>query len=473
MLTNDPSDPPEEELITTLRSAFRNATAELEADPGLSLETLRHRRSRRPRPAPLAMVAVGVAAIVVATVLLWPAGKQQAVQTAGQPAPPPPTGPALAATGPALAQPAPNSWEALPTATAEARVEGAYVWTGTQLLEMGGTGASRNEQGFADGISFEPAHSSWGSIPRSPLGVISAASAVWTGTEMIVLAGPATGPTPPPGSGTPGAAYNPQTRTWRRIATFPWGDPISAVWTGSRLLVWDWYDAVNSGVVSRTALYDPASNTWTEGSPEPGSGLSGQAVWDGSELIALGTPEKNLGHATEQMLRQPLQGAAYDPASDAWHLLPAPPLPGYRTSWIEAWTGTELVVGGGQDATGTSLSDAAAYNPATGTWSSLPAAPIGFTGSMVAAESAIWTGSAVLTLNDEDPAGRPLLYSPSTNAWTVAATEPLPGLKEAATVWTGSDLLIWAGGQTQWNADRSFSECCTPQPGGWAFAPPA
>jgi hypothetical protein len=69
--------------------------------------------------------------------------------------------------------------------------------------------------------------------------------------------------------------------------------------------------------------------------------------------------------------------------------MPASPLSG-RWRPYSAWTGTELLVIGGNTEEG-ALTDAAAYNPATRTWRSLPSMPARRAGA-----TAVWTGNELL-----------------------------------------------------------------------------
>jgi hypothetical protein len=69
-------------------------------------------------------------------------------------------------------------------------------------------------------------------------------------------------------------------------------------------------------------------------------------------------------------------GAAYDPGTNGWRMLPESPLSPRRDP-ASAWTGGELFVWGGADSTGTGTADdGAAYNPTTNSWRRLPKAPI-------------------------------------------------------------------------------------------------
>ena len=70
-------------------------------------------------------------------------------------------------------------------------------------------------------------------------------------------------------------------------------------------------------------------------------------------------------------------GAAYDPAADAWRVLAAGPLEG-RLGVAAAWAGDQLVIWGGATGFGGGkpFSDGASYDPSTDAWTVLPPAPL-------------------------------------------------------------------------------------------------
>src|SRR6185436_9082462 len=121
------------------------------------------------------------------------------------------------------------------------------------------------------------------STGESVPGYRAGASAVWSGTEMIVWGG---------SEDAAGGRYNPATDSWS--ASTGTGAPLarnrhSAVWTGNEMIVWGGYttvspyDRVNSG-----GRYNPASDSWAPTStganvPTPRRGHT--AVWTGAEMI--------------------------------------------------------------------------------------------------------------------------------------------------------------------------------------------
>ncbi len=262
---------------------------------------------------------------------------------------------------------------ALPTAGAPSpRSNHTAVWTGTEMIIWGGEDGSAL---LGDGARFNPSTGVW--RPISSTGAPEPRSrhvAVWTGTEMIVWGGQSTSVA----GDEAGGRYNPVTDTWTTIparSTFGFYKRMdaSAVWTGTRMIVWA---GVRDTELGTGESYDPATGAWTAlpstGAPSARSRHS--AVWTGSEMIVLGGYNNLIGTLAD--------GGRYSPSTNAWVPLTAP------SNWIyhtAVWTGTEMLVWDGDVGT--------RFAPATGMWRSMPT-----TGAPESRwnHSAVWTGSAML-----------------------------------------------------------------------------
>src|SRR5262245_17799288 len=155
------------------------------------------------------------------------------------------------------------------------------------------------------------------------------ATALWTGTEMIVWGGSVQGNLVP-GWGT-GGRYNPATDTW--TPTRDAGAPSAryahtAVWTGTQMIVWGGGPTLNDG-----GRYDPVSDTWTPTSlvSAPSSRSSHTAVWTGTQMIVWGGSGSSGNVNT---------GGRYDPVSDTWTPTSLVGAPSSRSSHAAVWTGT-------------------------------------------------------------------------------------------------------------------------------------
>jgi Kelch motif protein len=79
--------------------------------------------------------------------------------------------------------PTTNRWRRLASLPAP-RIGGLTVWTGKRLYVLGGN----DPRGHAlrEGVAYDPAANRWTAVPTVPLTDLYGATAVWTGTELIV-----------------------------------------------------------------------------------------------------------------------------------------------------------------------------------------------------------------------------------------------------------------------------------------------
>ena len=310
--------------------------------------------------------------------------------------------------------PARQAWRRLPRSPLTPRVEAAAVWTGRELIVWGGydrlgRGALHTA---GDGAAYDPARRTWRRLPPAPLSARAYATAVWTGREVLVVGGVPAVRTDRGRGVTDAAAYDPVRERWRRLAASPrLRGPLVAqhlVWTGARLLVWSDWEQVHRSAVTLTDgqqaireegrdgvdvwAYDPAADRWTvlpAASGQPA--LGGALVWTGREVLSVaGRP-----YHGPPLDRNP--GARYDPARNRWQPLADGPL---DTAALPAtlWTGAALVVWNseserrGDPRTAFQSGDGAAWDPGRDRWHRLPRPrSTGGHGSV-----AVWTGRLVL-----------------------------------------------------------------------------
>jgi N-acetylneuraminic acid mutarotase len=134
-------------------------------------------------------------------------------------------------------------------------------------------------------------------------------TAVWTGSQMIVWGGHAMGLL------NTGGIYDPANNTWAPTSMVAPDARAShtAVWTGSRMIVWGRFSSEPGGVTNSCGIYDPASDTWTSTDIFAAPDVRSQhtAVWTGSRMIVWG----GVGGSTGPFLNT---GGLYDPASNTW-----------------------------------------------------------------------------------------------------------------------------------------------------------
>jgi N-acetylneuraminic acid mutarotase len=136
-----------------------------------------------------------------------------------------------------------KTWRAISVDGAPpARVYPFAIWTGDEMVVWGGMTSSFSS-GLTDGGAYNPKTDTWRTISSngapSPRKWIAP---IWTGKEVIFWGGAdfSTTADKVPVLGD-GAAYNPVTDTWRSISTknAPSARAMhSAVWTGTEMLVW-------------------------------------------------------------------------------------------------------------------------------------------------------------------------------------------------------------------------------------------
>ncbi|MGI8916714.1 MAG: Kelch repeat-containing protein [Chloroflexota bacterium] len=294
--------------------------------------------------------------------------------------------------------PADDRWHALPLTGAPSPRSGqSAVWTGKEMLIWGGEGNSGMP---SDGAAYNPVIGRW--RPLSSVGAPSpraGQSTVWTGSAMLVWGGLTRIGPGKFGDVSDGAAYDPATDTWSTLPTIGTPGPrdaASAVWTGDALLIWGGSNA--GGPVRDGAAYHPESQTWTllSTSGEPSARSNEVAIWTGSELLiwgGLGCASGNCG-----------DGAAYNPKRNTWRPLPLAGAPAPRFGATAVWTGDEALVWGGARSEGVrSLppGDGAAYDPTTNSWRPLPASGAPAPRLL---HTAIWTGTAMLMWGGQEDA---------------------------------------------------------------------
>ena len=169
----------------------------------------------------------------------------------------------------------------------EARKNATAVWAGDRLIVWGGKGAfgelgTGAQLPFSNGLPVAWTALSATNAPSAR----SAHSAVWTGSRMLVWGGEVG--SSPLGDGS---SYNPQANIWQALN--PTNAPAArrdhaALWTGSDMVVTCGANA--SGPLSTSAAYDPVTAQWrtlgSSGAPVARS-VPG-AVWSGTEIILFG-----------------------------------------------------------------------------------------------------------------------------------------------------------------------------------------
>jgi hypothetical protein len=345
--------------------------------------------------------------------------------------------------------------------------------------------------------------SSWRAVPAGPLSAREGALGLWTGREVVLVGGSDAPPCPPNAECVApdvppladGAAFDPESETWRRIAPSPvpfeWAQGIVVGATGyvwipgspgrpkaeSAFLAyrieddrWDtlplpsgdlgWYHGIVQ-VGDRIVLYsssdeeskqpdllfDPRSATWSELPPDPLSpSFDRSMAWGGRELILFDHElVPNPGSEEPAVTR----AAALDLKAGSWRRLPDSEILA-TGPWVLA-DGRLLnpVLGGadgGRNAWGRRYPFGGILDPASGRWSDLPEPPTG--------EDDF--GSGVLTSSGGHYFGyRGWILDATSDTWIEL---PALGDDEHVTgrtvVNAGADLLVFGGANWAYGASE-------------------
>jgi hypothetical protein len=275
---------------------------------------------------------------------------------------------------------------------------------------------------------------------------------LWTGSEMLVWGWSAADRIQ-----TTGALYNPATDTWRPMsqAGAPGSRSVhSAVWTGTEMIVWGGQILITprtAQTVSDGARYDPASDTWAPiAIPNLAPRESATAIWTGREMIVWSGIGRTAGSESNVYFDD---GAAYDPVADTWRPLSAATVLSPRTRARAFWTGSRMLVWGGSSRQGKHV-DGALYDPVEGVWTSITPLSDVLSGCIGGSFSdydrpAVWSGRELLVwgCGRQGNPGTGARYDPVTGSWQRMTTEGAPlGRANPTLVWTGTEMIVWAGG---------------------------
>jgi len=394
--------------------------------------------------------------------------------------------------------PAADRWAPIASLGAPcARYDHTAAWTGTEMIVWGGVTYDPTNpspiHNLADGGRYLPEHDSWSAV--SITGAPSARAdhtGVWTGTEMLLLGGADT-------DGVMASAYGryrPSLDSWTTALNPPeLGERRghTTVWTGSAALTWG--GRLSTGQELRSgAVFAPATESWqaTPTTGAPPSTVGHTAVWTGKEMITFGGTTNGFGRfwptaqqwapaananitiagrrshtaiwtGSEWLVwggvsvsRTLNTGFHYNPATDALTEMPIQGAPASRARHSAVWTGREMIVWGGSssgDANyGQPLNTGSRYDPLAKRWSALPAS----LGTPAARfdHTAVWTGTEMIVWGGRDSRGvldsgarfLPSYGSPASNIWAAMSTSGAPDARAGHTaVWTGTEMIVWGG----------------------------
>lgn len=336
--------------------------------------------------------------------------------------------------------PVSDTWQAISTTNAPAGRDATLVWTGNEMIAWGGcTGSPFCDTPQNDGGRYDPVSDSWTAVTTTNAPAARwGHDAIWTGAEIILWGGTN-------GTGSylnSGGRYNPVTDTWTATSTTGAPSPRSAhtLWTGSLMLVWG---GVGSNNLRNGARYEPGSDSWTPiSAKDPNSYRQFHTtIWTGMEMIAWGG--EGDGTASTGLDT----GRIYDPVTDSWSATSLSNAPSPRDSHSAIWTGTEMIIWGGDVYSWFTRGTGGRYNPMSDSWT-----PINDTTAPTAKalHTAVWTGTEMIVWGgsvwDNPWDGTGARYNPAGDSWTAVSSSGAPSARYLHSgIWTGNEMLIWGG----------------------------
>jgi hypothetical protein len=357
-----------------------------------------------------------------------------------------------------------NSWASINTAPA-ARSAAQIFWTGAtgntasqyRMVVWGGGAAT----GRADGGIFDPSTGLW--TPMATAGAKTGypdSTAAWNGTFLFVYGGSTTG-TCSLNETTTGGLYSVSDNIW--TATVATGNPggtqyASSVAAGAKFITWGGRYSSSAGVCAYRntgAIYDISTSTWnaTSTTNAPGARFRHCAAWTGTRMIIWGGNNgANLN-----------TGGIYDPVTDTWIATSTTGAPSARSEHSCTWTGTKLIVWGGYDGANY-LDTGGIFDPIANTWTIMNwgDAPV-----IRSKHSAVWTGTQLLLYGGDNTLAGAInsgaIYDPSNDSWVATSTTGAPtGRYLHGAVWTGNTgnvgterrMLIWGGTNSTLNLNN-------------------
>lgn len=197
--------------------------------------------------------------------------------------------------------------------------------------------------------------------------------------------------------------------------------------------------APDGSAESHPSLSIPASAAvqaaWQELAPGPlGERIEYSAAWTGRELIVWGGWSGTTTHELHA------DGAAFNPATNTWRMLPAAPGAG-RAGAATVWTGSELLILGGETAGGR-VADGLSFDPATDTWEQLPSGPL----TEPTVKASVWTGSeAVILATTPDETIQVVSYAPQSRTWSALPTPATPVNRSVGLTVSNGRILLFGG----------------------------
>ncbi len=329
----------------------------------------------------------------------------------------------------------------------------SLFWTGTKVLVPSTNGL----------FAYDPASSEWSTLNGPPLDyTVEGTGCALAGDAFVTFGANACGP----GTVVTGVSaicpiaqvYRLSTDSTKAMSqvgaptTRNAGTVLSVrsqvlVWGGNAFTTTPPLDII---VYGDGALYDPDRDAWTAIAPNPASPPRDaySAVWTGSEMLVWGGetgPMVSTTDPTAPTRSQPASaGAAYNVATATWRTLAAGGQPSARQGHVAVWTGRAMIVWGGGSYPNPDLISAILSDGAAYDPSADAWRPIHSAPEGLLGAVAVWTGTEMLVWGGYTNHG--YRYNPGTDTWAAITTAGAPSPRTpTGAVWTGDSFLVWGG----------------------------
>jgi hypothetical protein len=340
-------------------------------------------------------------------------------------------------------------WTATPVtaSTPVARAAFTAVWSGTELIVWGGTAlnaieGSGGRLNLTSGV-WTPTATAGPTVPSGRQG----AGAVFAGVELFVWGGFTYN-----GSVytylNSGARYRPVTNAWTAMSTganLP--DPraqhtfVYVTTSPAYLLVYGGTGA--TALSANHGRYNPMTDAWlnlTQGANFPGPRVRHVGLSTGGRLFVWGG-DNCFGNCGTFLNT----GAYYNAAADSWGVVPTTNAPSGRRRATGVYSGSEVVVWGGQLQSGLFTNTGAHYNPSSNSWvaaTGTTLAPSARQNAIAVVDrSAVPTTMYLLGGDDGSPITTGARYDVAARTWATMDTSGVPCSATRA-VWTGRELIV-------------------------------
>jgi N-acetylneuraminic acid mutarotase len=297
-----------------------------------------------------------------------------------------------------------NTWQPTYTRGIVSNVSApAQIYQNGFSLSVGWNGSLMYVFDVTGVYAYNPDTDTWAFV--NPTISYAGAKVIWTGTEFLLL----------DFNFSEVKRFNPATNLWSNASTV--NKPgnrhdYSAIWNGSRLIVWG---GASGTSLNTGGMYDPSTDTWTTMSltSVPAARMKHTAVWNTAtnRMIVW-------GGSTSDFSGEMNSGGFFDPVTNTWTgVTSTTNAPSIRSEHTAVWTGTEMIVFGGQFNVGVQLNTGGRYNPLTDTWTATSTAGA----SALYRHAAIWANNRMYISGGvaAGTTGSPVFYeyNPTLNSW--------------------------------------------------------